>query len=140
MVHSFPQHLRLVAVNERPDLSADTDESALVERARNGATTAQGELFRRYAPRLLPMLIRLLSSHSDAEDAMQDTFMSAFATLGQLKDVAAFGGWLRQIAVHQAHRRFRRRRLFRVLGLDRHVPDATLGELVDASASPELRA
>src|SRR3954466_8920500 len=129
MVASLPQHLRVVVVNERRGLMPDADEAALVERARTGATTAQGELFRRHAPRLLPMLIRLLSSHSDAEDALQDTFISAFATLDHLKDVDSFGGWLRQVAVHQAHRRFRRRRLFRVLGLDRHVPDATLAKL-----------
>ncbi len=140
MVVSISQRIRLLGPGVRPDVGSGGDEPALVERARAGASAAQGELFRRHAPRLLPMLIRLLASHSDAEDALQDTFVAAFADLGRLKDLAAFGSWLRGIAVHQAHRRFRRRRLLGLLGLDGHNSDATLAELADPAASPELRA
>lgn len=45
-----------------------------------------------------------------------------------------------RIAVHQVHRRFRRRRLLARLGLDRGVDDARLERVVDPSASPEVRA
>jgi RNA polymerase sigma-70 factor (ECF subfamily) len=132
--------MRLVRPSERPEDSPQADDSAVVARARDGETSARAELFRSYAPRLLPMLVHLLSSKSDAEDALQDSFVAAFRDLGHLKDESAFGGWLRQVAVHQAHRRFRRRRLLGALGLDRHADDATLDQLADTDANPDVRA
>lgn len=118
-------------------MAADGD---LVARAQEGVVEAQAELFRRHAPRVTSLLTRLLGSRSDAEDATQDTFVLAFRDLGDLQAPGAFGGWLTGIAVHQAHRHFRRRRLLGLLGLDRSEPDAPLDQLADLNAPPELRA
>jgi RNA polymerase sigma-70 factor (ECF subfamily) len=131
---------RLIALRPENPPPSDSDEAQLARLAAGGRVSAQAELFRRYAPRLTALLTRLLGSSSDAEDAVQDTFVVAFRDLNQLRDVASVGGWLRQIAVHQAHRRFRRRKLLGVLGLDRGGCDATLDQLVDPVARPELAA
>jgi RNA polymerase sigma-70 factor (ECF subfamily) len=77
---------------------------------------------------------------SDAEDAAQDTFVSAFADLAKLRDRAGFGGWVTGIAVHQAHRRFRKRKLLRALGFDASALDASFEQVADASIGPEERA
>ena len=114
-----------------------TDDRALVESARRGSNWAKEALFRRHAARVTALLTRLLSSVADAQDATQDTFIEAFRDLEALADAGAFGGWITRIAVHQAHRRFRRRRLLAWLGLD-HSDDAALDQLASASASPEL--
>jgi RNA polymerase sigma-70 factor (ECF subfamily) len=131
--------LRLVPLPKRASPPPD-DDAELVARAQAGVSSAQAELFRRHAPRLLPLLTRLLASTVDAEDALQDTFVTAFRDLGQLREREAFGGWLRGIAVHQAHRRFRRRRLWSLLGLDRQIPDATLDQLAGDAVLPDVRA
>ena len=68
-----------------------------------------------------------------------DAFLSALRDLGRLSDGARFGSWLMSIAVHQAHRRFRRRRLLARLGLDRGADDARLEQIADPALSPELR-
>lgn len=86
------------------------------------------------------MLTRLLNSTADAEDATQDAFLAAFRDLSSLKRPAEFAGWVTRIAVHQAHRRFRRRRLLKTIGLHRHVDDATLEQLADERVAPESRA
>jgi RNA polymerase sigma-70 factor (ECF subfamily) len=146
MPDPVPSPLRLVALPARRATaaasSAAADEADLVARARDGAVAAQAELFRRHAPRLLPLLTRLLSSTADAEDALQDSFVTAFADLGKLRELEAFGGWLRRIAVHQAHRRFRRRRLWSAFGLQRGTAaggaDATLAALAVADAPPDV--
>jgi len=130
---AFP-HLRLIRTAE----PSETTEA--VARAQQGHSAAQAELFHAHAPRMLRLLTYLLASTTDAEDALQDTFVHAFRDLGQLKDPLAFGGWLRQIAIHQAHRHFRRRRLLRGLGLDRRPPDATLAQLVAPGVAPEVHA
>jgi RNA polymerase sigma-70 factor (ECF subfamily) len=136
MSDSLPSPVRLVALPRQAQPPEDDD--ALVERARNGAAAAQAELFRRHAPRLSTLLTRLLASTADAEDALQDTFIIAFNDLVQLRDSGAFSAWLRRIAVHQAHRRFRKRRLLAALGLDHSLTDATLADLADPDAGAEV--
>jgi len=115
------------------------EDAELVHGARDGLGWARAELFRRHAGRLLGLLVRLLGSHADAEDAVQDLFVAAFATLHQLRAAEALGSWLTQLAVHQAHRHFRRRKLRAALGLDTSAQDATLDQLADSSASSEVR-
>jgi RNA polymerase sigma-70 factor (ECF subfamily) len=137
MSDPLPSPVRLVAL---PRLSPPDDDDQLVERARNGAATAQAELFRRHAPHLLQLLTRLLAARSDAEDALQDTFIIAFTDLVHLRDSGAFPAWLRRIAVHQAHRRYRKRRVLAALGLDHALTDATLADLADPDAGPDVLA
>jgi RNA polymerase sigma-70 factor (ECF subfamily) len=76
----------------------------------------------------------------DAEDIVQETFLEALSSLPALSDPAAFRPWLLRIAVHKCHRRFRRRKLLRALGLDRGADDVTLGALAARGASPEQHA
>jgi RNA polymerase sigma-70 factor (ECF subfamily) len=115
-------------------------DEALVVRAREGAQWARAALFQRHAPALLGFLTRLLASTADAEDAAQDTFIEALRDLHKLRVPADFPRWLTRIGVHQAHRRFRRRRLLTALGFDGTPLDATLDLLADEQVSPEARA
>lgn len=121
--------------------SADrVDDRALVARARAGDGWAEEALYRRYADDVGIIAVRLLKSRTDAEDVLQDTFAIAFEKLSSLRDGAAVRGWLVQIAVSQVRRRFRRRRLRRLLGLDADADQATLESIAEPSAGPEVRA
>ncbi len=53
--------------------------------------------------------MRRLRDYSDAEELTQDVFLQAFTKLDQLREPAAFGGWLRQITVRMAINRAVRR-------------------------------
>jgi RNA polymerase sigma-70 factor (ECF subfamily) len=116
----------------------DADLAALVLRAQRRDPSAEAALFRRYGAALGGLLERMLGSTSDAEDALQDTFVVALSQLPQLRDPTAVGAWLTRIAVHQAQRRFRRRRLLRALGLDRGR-DEGLTNLAAPSTPPDAR-
>lgn len=111
---------------------ADAD---LVARALGGDTWSRDVLYRRHARHLLALTSRLLSSRSEGEEIVQDTFVAGFSHLGRLRDPAAVRAWLTRIAVNLVRRRLRRGRLLRMLGLDRGCDDATLAAL----ASPTLR-
>jgi RNA polymerase sigma-70 factor (ECF subfamily) len=119
---------------------SELSDGELVERVRGGERQAEDALFRRHGPRLLGLLTRLLGSRADAEDALQDTLVLAFQRLASLREPALLSGWLTRIAVSQAHRRFRRRRLLRLLGVERRGGDATLASLAHPDISPEERA
>jgi RNA polymerase sigma-70 factor (ECF subfamily) len=121
-------------------VSEAVGDEELVGRALAGDRWGREMLYRRHAGSLLAMTVRLLANRGEAEEIVQDTFLTAFEQLGSLRDRAAVRGWLGQIAVNLVRRRFRRGRLMRFLGLDRGADDATLEALVDPAVPSDQRA
>ena len=115
-------------------------DEELVRRALTGDRWGREMLYRRHAGSLLAMTVRLLADRGEAEEIVQDTFVTAFEQLGTLREPGAVRGWLGQIAVNLVRRRFRRGRLMRFLGLDRGADDATLEALADPGVSSDQRA
>ncbi len=121
-------------------VSEAVSDEELVRRALAGERWGREMLYRRHAGSLLAMTVRLLANHGEAEEIVQDTFVTAFEQLGTLREPGAVRGWLGQIAVNLVRRRFRRGRLMRFLGLDRGADDATLEALADPGISTDQRA
>lgn len=119
----------------RPTIS----DEILVERALDGDEWAEEAIYRRHVDAVMAMVVRLLGDRTEAEDVVQDTFVSALEELADLRDPAALGGWLRRVAVRKVHRRFRQRKLRRVLGLDRSVDELGLEGMAE-DAPPDVRA
>jgi RNA polymerase sigma-70 factor (ECF subfamily) len=88
-------------------MRSDEDLPALVGDAALGDREAFGELYGRYSRAVHGVLIARLP-REDAEDVLQEVFMHAFAHLKDLREPAAFGGWICAIARRRAidhHRR-----------------------------------
>jgi RNA polymerase sigma-70 factor (ECF subfamily) len=115
-------------------------DAALVERAKGGDRWAEEVIYRRHVGYIAGLVVRLLRSRSEMEDVVQETFALALERLGSLRDGDALRGWLAQIAVGQVRRRFRRRRLLSLLGLDRSDDDAPLEALAAEGQSAEVLA
>ncbi|HEY4395347.1 MAG TPA: RNA polymerase sigma factor [Polyangia bacterium] len=115
-------------------------DEELVRRALRGDRWGREMLYRRHAGTLLAMTTRLLGNRGEAEEVVQDTFVTAFERLETLRDPGAVGGWLGQVAVNLVRRRFRKLRLLRFLGLDNGADDATLEALADGSVPTDERA
>ncbi len=121
------------------DVAGATD-SELVQRVTEGDRPAGDALVARHIPHLLRRAQRLLGPTADAEDVVQDAFYEALRDLGRLDDPARFGPWVHKITIHQVHRRFRRRKLLRALGMLPATDDQTLSRLVPDGADPTIRA
>ncbi|MGH7724329.1 MAG: RNA polymerase sigma factor [Candidatus Eiseniibacteriota bacterium] len=121
--------------------TADPSDSDLVARAQGGDTEAFGELVRRYEGRIYHLVRRILGDPDEAEDALQETFLSAFRGLPRFKREARFSTWLFRIATNAALMRVRKRRP-NVVSLDRPIEEEDGGEigpreLRDWSAMPD---
>ncbi|MDF3067353.1 MAG: polymerase sigma factor RpoE [Polyangiaceae bacterium] len=112
-------------------------DQELVERLARGDQWAKEALYRRYVKLVWTTALHMVGNRADAQDVVQDTFVEALRDLPALRQHAALRPWLLRISVHQAHRRFRRRKLFRRLGLDRSLDDAPLEELLHPGATAE---
>jgi len=88
-----------------------SDEDATIRAAIEGDRRAFGELYVRYA-RMVHAILLARVPPGDAEDLVQDVFMSAMRQLRGLRTAAAFRGWLGAIARNRAidyHRESRER-------------------------------
>jgi RNA polymerase sigma-70 factor (ECF subfamily) len=112
-------------------------DQELVERLARGDQWAKEALYRRYVKLVWTTALHMVGNRADAQDVVQDTFVEALRDLPALRQHAALRPWLLRISVHQAHRRFRRRKLFRRLGLDRSIDDAPLEQLLHRGATAE---
>lgn len=79
------------------DIDASRTQVSLVHRARAGDSTAYNELVRAYGPRAYRVAFSLLGDHHEAEDVVQDAFVTAYRSLDHLKDGAMFWPWLSRI-------------------------------------------
>jgi RNA polymerase sigma-70 factor (ECF subfamily) len=81
----------------------------VVERARAGDRAAYGELVQRFQPTVYALALGRLRNAAEAEELAQDVFLHVMKKLPQLRDLACFAGWLRQITVRMAINRLTRR-------------------------------
>lgn len=141
-----------------------TLEDGLIRAAAQGDRAAFGELYSRYA-RMVHGILLARVPPGDAEDLVQDVFLSAMNQLGTLRTAAAFLGWLAAIARHRAMDHFRQARnfapledrtvraygkagvdtgAFEVLELIRSLPEAyretLILRLVEGMTGPEIAA
>lgn len=82
----------------------------LVDVARGGDTAAFDELVRRYAERVHRLAFKVLRQEEDAEDALQEAFLSAYRNLSKFKGDSEFSTWLYRVAMNAALMRLRKRR------------------------------
>jgi RNA polymerase sigma factor (sigma-70 family) len=90
--------------------TATTDETVLVNAAQSGSSIAFIELCQRHSARLLRRLHRITRNRHDAEDALQDAFLSAFRNLNRFENRCAFSSWLTAIAINAGLMTLRRKR------------------------------
>jgi RNA polymerase sigma factor (sigma-70 family) len=115
-------------------------EARLLSAARQGQQAAFGELCERHAKRIYHTALRVTRNHEDAEDALQDSFLSAFVHLRKFDARSSFSTWLTRIAINAALMKLRRNRGSREIPMDElaGTQDASLRfELADWHPDPE---
>jgi RNA polymerase sigma-70 factor (ECF subfamily) len=89
------------------DVVQDADAEWVVQ-AQRGNLEAFEELVRRHSQLIYRALSAILGNPADAQDAMQDTLLSAFKHIGGFQGRSKFSTWLVSIARNSALQRLRR--------------------------------
>lgn len=115
-------------------------DAELVRLARAGSAGAFRAIMQRHNRRLFRVVRSVLKDDAEAEDALQDAYLQAFANLDGFRGAAGLSTWLTRIALNEAFARLRRRR--RAARLDSEL-EAGMGLIIDfpyqraAAADPE---
>ena len=86
------------------------DESALIEALQRGEDSAFELLVADHGGRMLAVARRMLNNEDEAQDAVQEAFLSAFKAIGRFKADAKLSTWLHRIVVNACLMRIRTRR------------------------------
>jgi RNA polymerase sigma factor (sigma-70 family) len=115
------------------------NETKLVKECLEGTREAQKLLYSRFAPKMLGVCYRYAGSREEAEDFLQEAFITVFQKLGQYRGDGELGGWIRKIVVNTSlnclkakHRLIEK---MNIVSID-YVPDNSVS--VDSASDKEL--
>lgn len=74
----------------------------LINRCIDNDVKAQYELYKIYYKAMYNTSLRIVNDKIEAEDIMQDSFLSAFRKIESYKGEVSFGAWLKKIVVNQS--------------------------------------
>ena len=103
-------------------------DASLVRRVLDGDKRAFRVLVDRHSPTCLRFAMRMLGNREDAEDALQESLIRAYRSLGSFDHRASFRTWLLTILVNQCRTlgARRARRMRRVISDDAALGRATI--------------
>lgn len=102
----------------------------LINRCQHGDRVAYYELYKLYSRSMYNVGHRIVNNDVDAEDVLQEAFISAFNNLKHYRGDSTFGAWLKRIVINKAINQLHKKKMERIPDDDRW--DVKQEEDVDA--------
>jgi len=87
----------------------------LIENCKINNTKAQGELYKLFSGKLFAICLKYSRNYAEAEDNLQDAFLTIFNKIGQYKNKGSFEGWIKRIAVNTVLQCYRKEKVFDII-------------------------
>ena len=82
----------------------------LVRRIKSGDESATVEIYEKSKRLVYATCFGILNNNEDAQDAMQETYMTVFSKMGELSDENKFLGWIKRVSASKALDMYRKKR------------------------------
>lgn len=80
----------------------DQHTDQLVIRCKKGDKAAQFAIYKQYYKAMFNTALRIMNDSFEAEDIMQEAFLSAFTKLDSFSGEVTFGAWLKRIVINKS--------------------------------------
>ncbi len=87
------------------------DEKKLIEKAKEGNKAALAQLVQKYSDRIYNLALRILRNHEDAEDILQETFLTVIEKLHTFDGRSSFFTWIYRIATNASLMKLRKKKV-----------------------------
>lgn len=87
----------------------------LIHNCKKQDIKAQEQLYRLYANKLFAVCLKYSNSYQQAEDNLQDGFMTIFDKILQYQDKGSFEGWMKRIVINTALQKYRKQTVFELV-------------------------
>jgi len=108
-------------------LTKQNIESLLIL-CKKGNQLAQLEVYNRYQSSMYNVAVRIVKDTAEAEDIMQESFLTAFNKLQMFKGDASFGSWLKRIVINNSITQYKKSQRYVALpeyGLEEEVEESS---------------
>ena len=85
--------------------------SQIIRKCMDGDMKAQFMLYRNFSTAMFNIAVRITGNKMDAEDVLQDSFVTAFEKLGELENPSSFPSWIKRIVINNSISLIRKRKL-----------------------------
>lgn len=113
-----------------------TDED-LVTAAQSGNNEAFAELCRRHAPPVRHRILAIVRHQEDTEDALQETLLRAYTSLGGFRQSCKFSTWITAIGINAALAVIRKRKTRREADMELEGIGESAWDVTDQAPDPE---
>ncbi len=116
------------------------NETILVEKAKKGNKAALSQLVNAYSGRIYNLALRILRNKEDAEDILQETFLTVVEKLHTFDGRSGFFTWIYRIATNASLMKLRKKKLvFQDIGDDAEYTDSIENRVfVDWTQDPSI--
>lgn len=90
----------------------------LIKRCKQNDIKAQEKLYRLYAGKMFGLCLKYSDSYAQAEDNLQDGFLTIFDKIGQYKHQGSFEGWMKRIMINTTLQKYRKEKLYSISNED----------------------
>ena len=125
--------------HDEPLVNTLRTDDDLVQAAQSGDHEAFAELCRRHAQTAKQRILAIVRHREDAEDAMQETLLRAYANLGRFRQSCKFSTWITVIGINAALTVIRKRKSRRESDIEPYSPDKPAWDIADHAPDPERR-
>ncbi|WP_298901046.1 RNA polymerase sigma factor [uncultured Psychroserpens sp.] len=91
----------------------------LIERCKKNDAQAQSQLYKLYASKLFSICLKYSRNYAEAEDNLQDAYITVFKKIDQFKNKGSLEGWMKRITINTALQRYRSAGVFDIINEDR---------------------
>lgn len=84
----------------------------LIQNCKKNDPKAQEQLYKLFCNSLFSICLKYSNSRENAEDILQDAFITIFDKINQFKNKGSFEGWLKRVTINTALQKFRKQKVF----------------------------
>lgn len=105
----------------------------LIVACKNGDKKAQFTIYKQYYKAMFNASYRIVNDQFEAEDIMQESFLSAFTKLDSFSGTVTFGSWLKRIVINNSLTALKKNKRLETISLEKVTVKETVEEKTDYS-------
>jgi RNA polymerase sigma factor (sigma-70 family) len=113
-----------------PEYTIPEQQQELVRKCISGEPAAFRELYEQHIKAMYNTAYRLLNSHADTEDILQDAFTDAFRNISRFNFQFTFGAWLKKIVINKCISQLRKKKTI-IIPIDENSREPQAGDVID---------
>lgn len=99
-------------------------EQLIISCKKNDAK-AQSQIYKLFSGKLFSLCLKYSSNYADAQDNLQDAFVTIFKKINQYSNKGSFEGWIKRITINTALQRYRTHGVLDIVN-DDQIEDVTI--------------